>query len=88
MTSPARIPILLVLLFILLSAGTLGAQSLYWEDPLFLARDNALPTEVLMSVSETYVGIAEKITGKALPLSDNPKAEIVDVLGGEFGLID
>ena len=30
---------------------------------------------------------AEKITGSALPLSDNPKAEIIDVLGGDFGLI-
>ncbi len=52
-----------------------------------LARDNELPTEMLMKVSETYVGIAEKITGSKLPLSDNPKAEIIDVLGGDFGLI-
>ena len=41
------------------------------------ARDNALPTEVMMAVSETYVGIAEKITGEKLTLSDNPKAEII-----------
>ncbi|MFT4614836.1 MAG: phosphoribosylaminoimidazole-succinocarboxamide synthase [Bacteroidia bacterium] len=53
-----------------------------------LAEDNVLPTEVLMSVSETYVNIAEKITGASLPLSDNPKAEIIDVLGSEFGLVD
>jgi phosphoribosylaminoimidazole-succinocarboxamide synthase len=53
-----------------------------------LARDNALPTEVLMAVSDTYVGIAEKITGGALALSNNPRAEIIDVLGNEFGLID
>lgn len=53
-----------------------------------LARDNALPTEVLMAISDTYVGIAEKIIGKSLPLSDNPKAEIVDVLRREFALVD
>jgi phosphoribosylaminoimidazole-succinocarboxamide synthase len=53
-----------------------------------LARDNALPTEVLMAVSDTYVGIAERITGSALQLSQNPKAEIIHVLGDEFGLVD
>ncbi|MDX1733945.1 MAG: phosphoribosylaminoimidazolesuccinocarboxamide synthase [Halioglobus sp.] len=53
-----------------------------------LARDNALPTDVLMAVSDTYVGIAEKITGEKLNVTDNPKAEIIDVLGGDFALID
>ncbi len=53
-----------------------------------LARDNALPTEVLMEVSATYTGIAEKITGVPVPLSDNPKAEIVDILRSEYGLVD
>ncbi len=53
-----------------------------------LARDNALPTEVLMQVSATYVNIAEKITGATIPISDNPRAEIIAVLGDEFGLID
>jgi len=53
-----------------------------------LARDNALPTDVLMAVSSTYVGIAEKITGSRLQLSDNPKAEIIDILASEFGLVD
>ncbi|AWB65220.1 phosphoribosylaminoimidazolesuccinocarboxamide synthase [Saccharobesus litoralis] len=53
-----------------------------------LARDNALPTEVLMKVSETYVSIAEKITGEKLVLSDNPKAEIIAVLRDQYGLID
>jgi phosphoribosylaminoimidazole-succinocarboxamide synthase len=55
---------------------------------LALARDNALPVEVLMAVSSTYVGIAEKITGTSLQLSDNPKAEIIDVLRKEFALVD
>jgi phosphoribosylaminoimidazole-succinocarboxamide synthase len=53
-----------------------------------LARDNALPTEVLMTVSKTYIGIAEKIIGRRLQLSDNPKGEIVDVLRTEFALVD
>jgi phosphoribosylaminoimidazole-succinocarboxamide synthase len=58
------------------------------EERQALARDNALPTEVLMAVSATYVGIAEKITGSSLTLSDNPKAEIIDVLRNEFDLVD
>ena len=53
-----------------------------------LANDNDLPVEVLMQISATYTGIAEKITGKPVPLSDNPKAEIVQVLKDEFGLVD
>ena len=53
-----------------------------------LARDNALPTSVLMKISETYTGIAEKIIGKKIPLSDNPKAEIIEILRNEYNLID
>ena len=53
-----------------------------------LACDNDLPTDVLMAVSETYTGIAEKITGRPVTLSDNPKAEIIEVLGSEYGLVD
>ncbi|QDP01432.1 phosphoribosylaminoimidazolesuccinocarboxamide synthase [Thalassotalea sp. PS06] len=53
-----------------------------------LARDNALPAEVLMQVSKTYVGIAEKITGEDIVISDNPKAEIVEILSKDYGLID
>jgi len=51
-----------------------------------LAKDNALPESVLMEVSATYTGIAEKITGESLILSDNPKSEIIDILNG-YGLI-
>ena len=53
-----------------------------------LARDNVLPTEVLMAVSATYVGIAEKITGASLQVSDNPRAEIIAVLRDEYALVD
>lgn len=53
-----------------------------------LAHDNELPASIMNSVSETYTGIAEKITGEKIVLSDNPKAEIVEILRREFGLID
>lgn len=53
-----------------------------------LAADNALPADVLMEVSATYTGIAEKIIGKPVDISANPKAEIIAVLRDEFGLID
>lgn len=53
-----------------------------------LAKDNALPVSVLMKISETYTGIAEKIIGQKLVLSDNPKAEIIAILDKEYGLID
>jgi phosphoribosylaminoimidazole-succinocarboxamide synthase len=52
-----------------------------------LARDNALPASVMQHVSQTYVKLAEKIIGHPLPMTDNPKAEIIEVLDREFGLI-
>jgi phosphoribosylaminoimidazole-succinocarboxamide synthase len=52
-----------------------------------LAAGEALPASVLMAVSDTYVGIAEKITGERPRIADDPRAEIIDILGGEFGLI-
>lgn len=58
------------------------------EERYALARDNALPEAVMMKVSETYVGIAEKIIGEKLVLSDNPKAEIIEILRDQYGLID
>ena len=53
-----------------------------------LARDNALPAEVLLAVSKTYIAIAEKITDKKIVLSKNPKKEIVDILRDKYQLID
>jgi len=55
---------------------------------LALAKDNALPEAVLMKISATYTGIAEKIIGEKIVLSDNPKAEIVEILREQYGLID
>lgn len=57
------------------------------EERNALARDNALPTEVLMEVSNIYLDIAEKITGERPKVSDNPKAEIIDILKTEYDLI-
>ena len=53
-----------------------------------LARDNALPESVLMAVSETYIAIAEKVTGEKIVLSDNPKAEIIAILKEQYQLVD
>ena len=53
-----------------------------------LARDNALPVDALMAVSRTYTGIAEKITGDKIELSDNPRQEVIDILRDQYQLID
>ena len=58
------------------------------EERLALAADNALPESVIMEVSNTYVRLAEKITGEPLVITDNPKAEIIQILGEKYGLID
>lgn len=58
------------------------------EERFALARDNELPQDVLMQVSKVYTGIAEKITGKKIILSENPKAEIINILRDEYDLID
>ena len=53
-----------------------------------LARDNALPVNVLMDISNTYTQIAEKITGRKIVLSENPKADVIDILRSRYQLID
>ena len=53
-----------------------------------LARDNQLPASVLMAVSKTYTDIAEKITGEKIVLSENPKAEIIEILREQYQLVD
>ena len=58
------------------------------EERLALARDNELPVSVLMEVSKTYIDIAETITGEKIELSANPKAEIIEILDSEYGLIE
>ncbi|QFT53682.1 phosphoribosylaminoimidazolesuccinocarboxamide synthase [Microbulbifer sp. THAF38] len=58
------------------------------DERLALARDNELPESMLMDLSNTYVGIAEKIIGTKLEISDNPKAELLEVLRKDYGLVD
>ncbi|MEW5251391.1 phosphoribosylaminoimidazolesuccinocarboxamide synthase [Microbulbifer sp. 2201CG32-9] len=53
-----------------------------------LAQNSELPQSMLMDLSATYVDIAEKITGRKLEMSDNPKADLIEVLRRDFGLID
>jgi len=52
-----------------------------------LARDTELPQAVMMAVSDTYTGIAEKITGQKVTLSEDPKAEIIAILAEQYNLI-
>lgn len=58
------------------------------EERTALACDNALPESVMMQISNTYLSIAEKITGEKIVLCDNPKAEIIEILRNDYGLID
>ncbi|MCG9648285.1 phosphoribosylaminoimidazolesuccinocarboxamide synthase [Vibrio brasiliensis] len=53
-----------------------------------LARDNELPLDALLDISNTYLNIAAKITGQEITLSENPKQEIIDILSRDYGLID
>ena len=53
-----------------------------------LARDNELPAEIILAVAKTYTETAERITGKKLTLSDNPRAEIIELLANRYQLID
>ncbi|MBQ4837775.1 MULTISPECIES: phosphoribosylaminoimidazolesuccinocarboxamide synthase [Pseudoalteromonas] len=53
-----------------------------------LAKSYQLPQEVMMSVSDTYVGIASKIVGKELVIPQDPRAEVIEILSEQYGLID
>lgn len=52
-----------------------------------LAERTELPASLIRRVSETYTGMAEKITGAPLPVSERPREEIIDTLGSDYGLI-
>jgi len=57
------------------------------SERIVLAKDNALPLQALQDISETYIGIAEKIIGHPLTVSQQPKQEIIDILDQDYGLI-
>ncbi|TMO61739.1 phosphoribosylaminoimidazolesuccinocarboxamide synthase [Pseudoalteromonas aurantia] len=52
-----------------------------------LAHGYKLPVDVLMSVSDTYVGIASKIVGNQLTIPADPRAEVIAILDRDYGLI-
>ena len=58
------------------------------DERFALARDNELPASALMNLSKTYLAIAEKVIGEKIVLSENPKAEIVEILREQYGLVD
>ncbi|MGS2719958.1 phosphoribosylaminoimidazolesuccinocarboxamide synthase [Paraglaciecola aestuariivivens] len=58
------------------------------QERLALAEDNALPAEAFKQLSDTYVSIAEKITGQKIFLSKDPKAEIIEILTDQYQLVD
>ncbi|KID55214.1 phosphoribosylaminoimidazole-succinocarboxamide synthase [Pseudoalteromonas luteoviolacea] len=53
-----------------------------------LAQSYKLPQDVMMSVSNTYVGIASKIVGNELVIPQDPRAEVISILDEQYGLID
>ncbi|MCF2856580.1 phosphoribosylaminoimidazolesuccinocarboxamide synthase [Pseudoalteromonas sp. SMS1] len=53
-----------------------------------LAESYKLPQAVMMSVSETYVGIASKIVGQSLTIPQDPRSEVIAILDQKYGLID
>ncbi|MDG1065699.1 MAG: phosphoribosylaminoimidazolesuccinocarboxamide synthase [Luminiphilus sp.] len=51
------------------------------------ARTALLPQKMLLEVSETYLGIAAQIVGSSIPVPENPRAEIKELLSLELGLV-
>ena len=58
------------------------------EERLEFARNTVLPTQMMLDVSKTYVGVAERIMGEKLDVSDDPRTEIIQVLRDNFDIID
>ena len=53
-----------------------------------LAADIGLPEAVLMKITNTYVGIAEKIIGEKIIISENPQTDILKILKNQYQLVD
>ena len=58
-----------------------------FAERLSFAEQTTLPGKLFEDVASTYRSIAERITGKPLPKADNPRAEILDVLNSQYGLV-
>ncbi|OHU86271.1 MULTISPECIES: phosphoribosylaminoimidazolesuccinocarboxamide synthase [Pseudoalteromonas] len=53
-----------------------------------LAKNYQLPVDVMMAVSDTYVGIASKIVGQELVIPTDPRSEVITILDAQYGLIE
>ena len=54
---------------------------------LALAKNNALPEQAILDVSETYLDIAKKITDSTIDVPQNPRKEIIEILNNQYQLI-
>jgi phosphoribosylaminoimidazole-succinocarboxamide synthase len=50
------------------------------------AREHALPARFLYSLSDTYLSVAERITGQPLVAPERPMESMMSVLAEDFGL--
>ena len=50
------------------------------------AREHALPAQFLCSLSDTYLSVAERITGQPLVAPERPMESMMSVLAEDFGL--
>ena len=58
------------------------------DERFALAAGLELPVEVLLQVSATYTGVAERITGQKIQLSEDPRSEIIEILASKYDLIN
>lgn len=64
---------------VLLDKNRMAERKAYAENTL-------LPSSLMHAVSETYIGIAEKIIGKPLEVPENPRREIEDLIDTQLKL--
>lgn len=50
------------------------------------AREHALPSQFLYSLSDTYLSVAERVTGQSLVVPEQPLESMMRVLGEDLGL--
>lgn len=53
-----------------------------------LAKNYLLPESVMLEVSNTYVGIASKITGEDIQIPSDPRSEVINILRDQYQLIE
>ena len=50
------------------------------QQRIILAKKFIVPEEKFMKVSKIYSDLSEKVTGKKIDISTNPREEILDIL--------